>query len=82
MVYIGGTGTIVGPVIGAVFFVVLKEFLALKLQDFHIIVFSVLFIAVVLFLPGGLVEAWTKIKRYIQKKIKAKSDQVSPHKVD
>ena len=35
MVYIGGTGTMVGPVIGAVFFVVVRELLALKLADLH-----------------------------------------------
>ena len=68
MVYIGGTGTIVGPVIGAVFFVAIKELLALKLTDFHLIVFSVLFILVVLFLPGGLVEAYAKIRKLFQKK--------------
>ena len=72
MVYIGGTGTIVGPIIGAIFFVVLKELLALKLQELHIIVFAVLFILVVLFLPGGLVEVWTKLKRYYRLKFPTK----------
>ncbi len=32
MAYIGGTGTIIGPIIGSVFFVILKEVLALKLR--------------------------------------------------
>lgn len=67
MVYIGGTGTLIGPIIGAVFFVAVKELLALNLADFHLIVFSVLFILVVLFLPGGLVEAWSKIQKLFKK---------------
>ena len=61
--YIGGTGTLVGPVIGALFFVVARELLALKLVEMHLIVFGTLFILVVLFLPGGIVEAWQKIQR-------------------
>lgn len=62
MAFIGGTGTIVGPIIGAVFFEVLKEFLSLRLPKFHLTVFGVLFILVVLFLPGGLAGLWAKIK--------------------
>jgi len=63
MVYIGGTGTIIGPIIGAVFFVVLKEFMSLNFGEFHLLVFGILFILVVLFLPGGLVGLWKKIQR-------------------
>ena len=63
MVYIGGQGTIIGPIIGAVFFVLLREFLVLNLGEYHLIVFGVLFILVVLFLPGGIVEAWERIRK-------------------
>jgi branched-chain amino acid transport system permease protein len=63
MVYIGGSGTVVGPVIGALFFVVVRELLALKLADLHLIVFGILFIVVVLFLPGGFVGAWGRVRR-------------------
>ncbi len=64
MVFIGGTGTILGPIIGAVFFVVTKEFLVLNVGEYHLIVFGVLFILVVLFLPGGIIEAWARIKSF------------------
>ena len=67
MTFIGGVGTIVGPVIGAIFYVVVKEYLALNLVELHLIVFGVLFILVVLFLPGGLVEAWTRIRRLVRR---------------
>ncbi len=62
MVFIGGTGTIVGPIIGAIFYVILRQLMILKLGEWHVIVFSTLFIAVILFLPGGLVEVWSKLK--------------------
>ena len=72
MAYIGGTGTIVGPIIGAVFFVIVKEVLALKLVELHLTVFGVLFILVVLFLPGGFVEAWEKIQKALARRSKLK----------
>jgi branched-chain amino acid transport system permease protein len=62
-VFIGGVGTVVGPVIGAVFFVVVRELLAQYLVELHLIVFGVLFILVVLLLPGGFVEAWHRAQR-------------------
>lgn len=65
MSFIGGVGTVHGPVLGAIFYVVLKEMLALRWVEFHLIIFSVLFILVVLFLPGGLVEAWNRARGLI-----------------
>ncbi|MBC7227501.1 MAG: branched-chain amino acid ABC transporter permease [Thermoflexales bacterium] len=72
MAFIGGVGTIHGPIIGAVFFVLLKEWLVLKVGEYHLIIFGVLFILVVLFLPGGLVEAWERIRRVIVRRTRAK----------
>jgi branched-chain amino acid transport system permease protein len=68
MAYIGGVGTIHGPVLGALFYVVLKELLAVQLVEFHLIIFGVLFMLVVLFLPGGLVEAWQRIRRLVSRR--------------
>jgi branched-chain amino acid transport system permease protein len=67
MSFIGGVGTVHGPVLGALFYVILRELLAVKLAEFHLIIFGVLFILVVLFLPGGLVEAWSRARRLIAK---------------
>ncbi len=80
MTYIGGVGTIVGPVIGALFYVVIKEYLALNLVELHLIVFGTLFILVVLFLPGGLVEAWSKIRRQYLRRTTPK--EVEPSTTD
>jgi len=63
MTFIGGVGTLQGPVLGAVLYVVLKEYLALRWVDFHLLIFGVLFIAIVLLLPGGLVQAAARARR-------------------
>jgi len=77
MVYIGGTGTILGPIIGAVFFVVLKEFLVLNVGEYHLIIFGVLFVLVVLFLPGGIVSAWKKIRDAFIRRAKLDGNKLS-----
>ena len=61
--YIGGLGTVAGPVIGAAFFVVVRERLAANLTDVHQVIFGVLFILVVLIFPGGLLEIWDRVSR-------------------
>ncbi len=73
MVFIGGQGTIIGPIVGAVFFVLLKEFLVLHVGEYHLIVFGTLFIIVVLFLPGGFVEAWEKLRDLIIRWLRPKA---------
>jgi branched-chain amino acid transport system permease protein len=54
--FVGGLGTFAGPVIGALFFVALREWLAATFASLSQIVFGALFILVVLVFPGGLVE--------------------------
>jgi len=62
IVFVGGVGTIMGPVIGSVFFVLLQQLLSLYLPGgIHVLVFGILFILVVLFLPGGLIGLWKKV---------------------
>jgi len=65
MAYIGGTNTIIGPIIGAVFFVGLKQLLVWNVGGYHLIIFGILFILIVLFLPGGIVEVWQKVNKFI-----------------
>ncbi len=90
MAYIGGTNTVIGPIIGALFFVGLKQLLVWNVGEYHLIIFGVLFILIVLFLPGGLVEAWQKVNKFFPRwfgkkrnTIPTKSNQTmgkSPHK--
>lgn len=64
IVFVGGAGTIIGPIIGSVFFVFLQQVLAVYLPGgFHLVVFGVLFIVVVLFLPGGIVGGIVELMR-------------------
>jgi len=51
--YVGGLGSLSGPVIGAIFYILVHEVLAIKLVNFHQVIFGVLFILIVLLFPGG-----------------------------
>ncbi len=56
--FLGGMGTLWGPLVGAAFFLLLREGLALRLAEVHLLIFGVLFVLVVLVFPGGFIEAW------------------------
>ncbi len=61
--YIGGLGTITGPIVGTLFYIALREVFSLILPlQIHTIVFGILFILVILFMPRGLVELPKKTK--------------------
>jgi branched-chain amino acid transport system permease protein len=65
MSFIGGVGTIHGPILGALFYVIFRDVLAVQLVEIHLLIFGLLFMLVVLFLPGGLVEAWSRVRGVI-----------------
>ena len=62
MAVIGGVGTVIGPVIGAVGLQLLAEYLRQRYLNLHLIVFGSLLAAVVVLMPEGLVsslsQAW------------------------
>ncbi|MEI9894901.1 MAG: urea ABC transporter permease subunit UrtC [Chthoniobacter sp.] len=51
---VGGRGTIVGPIIGAVCVNALKSWATTKYPDYWLIILGVMFILIVLFLPKGI----------------------------
>lgn len=53
MVLVGGKGTLVGPIIGPIVVVILEEYLR-DLQNLRLSIFGLIVMAVVLFLPTGL----------------------------
>jgi branched-chain amino acid transport system permease protein len=61
MAIVGGLGTMIGPVIGAVLLTVLPELLR-GIGDLRLVVYGVALTLVVLFLPGGVVEGWTVLR--------------------
>ena len=66
--YVGGVGTIGGPVIGAFFYSIFKELFVRTFPQFHVFIFGILFILVVLLLPGGLVEMAARVRRLLTRK--------------
>lgn len=71
--FVGGAGTLLGPVLGAVFYVVVRERLAVTLVNVHPLIFGALFILVVLAFPGGLVDIWTRARRALGRRGENKS---------
>jgi branched-chain amino acid transport system permease protein len=57
MVIVGGMGTMIGPVIGALVLTFLPELLR-GFGDFRLIVYGLALTLVVLFMPGGILQAW------------------------
>ena len=51
---IGGIGTLVGPIAGAAFFLLLREAFSRFFTEFYLIPVGIIFIAMVIFMPHGL----------------------------
>jgi branched-chain amino acid transport system permease protein len=60
MLVMGGMGTIVGPVFGAIIFTLLPEYLRIA-RAFQLVLFGGTLIVAILFVPGGLVELWERM---------------------
>jgi branched-chain amino acid transport system permease protein len=50
----GGMGTLVGPVVGAAFFLLLREGLSRYFTEYYLIPVGIIFTAMVIFMPQGL----------------------------
>jgi branched-chain amino acid transport system permease protein len=61
MVVVGGIGTMVGPVIGAIVLTLLPELLR-GIGDLRLLVYGLSLTLVVLFMPGGIVQAMSVMK--------------------
>jgi branched-chain amino acid transport system permease protein len=64
MVIVGGMGTLIGPVFGAILLTLLPELLR-GIGDLRLIVYGLALTLVVLFMPGGLVQAARIMSRKI-----------------
>jgi branched-chain amino acid transport system permease protein len=54
MAFIGGVGTIFGPVAGALIFLVLEELVWRNILNFHAGILGIIIVVLLVFLPGGL----------------------------
>jgi branched-chain amino acid transport system permease protein len=64
-VMLGGAGTLWGPVLGATVYVILAEVFRTipGVKEVHVLVFSLIVILIIMFLPDGILGEWDKIKR-------------------
>ncbi len=64
MVIVGGMGTMIGPVIGAIVLTFLPEVLR-GFGELRLMIYGLALTLVVLFMPGGMVQAWIALKTRI-----------------
>lgn len=64
---VGGHATILGPLLGAIFFSILPEFLR-GMRQYSPIIFAGLLVVAIFFLPGGLETFPQRLKTYWQRK--------------
>ena len=69
-VAVGGRGTLIGPIIGAISINALRSWANQAYPDYWLIILGLIFLLVVLFLPGGMVSLPGKIKALRAKKNK------------
>jgi branched-chain amino acid transport system permease protein len=63
MALLGGVHSSVGPVIGAILLGLVAEILKLKIPYGHLVVYGLIIIIVILFMPNGLYGLWRKWRR-------------------
>jgi branched-chain amino acid transport system permease protein len=63
VVFIGGIGTLAGPLLGSIFFILGRDLMPTDVDEFQVVFFGLLFIVVVLLVPGGLSEAAGRMLR-------------------
>jgi branched-chain amino acid transport system permease protein len=61
MVIVGGMGTMIGPVIGAIVLTFLPELLR-GFGELRLMIYGIALTLVVLFMPGGVVQAWMSLR--------------------
>ena len=66
MVMLGGAGTVLGPLIGATIYVVLKELVWVNFINFHSAILGIIIIAVIYAVPKGVLRefqtrVWSKL---------------------
>jgi len=65
MVIVGGMGTMIGPVVGAIVLTFLPELLR-GFGELRLMIYGLALTLVVLFMPGGMVQAWMALRARIR----------------
>lgn len=69
MVVMGGLGTIAGPVIGALVFTLVPEYLRVA-SEYRLVFFGAILIVGILFVPRGLIELWERAVRGLPARVR------------
>jgi len=77
-VIVGGSGTLLGPVLGAIFLVILGYIFSLTLGQANLIVFGFLFIIVMLFMPQGLMGGINLFRAWLLQRKKPNTLEKNP----
>jgi branched-chain amino acid transport system permease protein len=78
-VIIGGGGTLLGPVLGSIFLVILGYIFSLTLGQANLIVFGFLFIVVMLFMPQGIMGGVDSFRPWLSRwRKKIRTERTSP----
>jgi branched-chain amino acid transport system permease protein len=66
MAMFGGMGNLVGPVVGAAVFTYIGEFLLTRIPDLYMLIFGVVLILAITFMPNGILglaqDAWRRLR--------------------
>jgi len=65
MAIFGGMGQLYGPVIGAAIFTYLEEFLVTRFPYYYMLIFGIIMLVAILYMPGGLVGLIQKLRKRI-----------------
>ena len=74
MAMFGGMGNLVGPVIGAVVFTALRDYLVTAFPDLFMLIFGVVLIVAILFMPNGILGVAQQAWRWIRGRIGGRQD--------
>jgi urea transport system permease protein len=81
-VAVGGRGTLIGPIVGAIVVNALKSWATRAFPDLWLIILGAMFAVVVLFLPKGLVglpaQLWSLYKRSRAFLIRSRPNEIAP----
>jgi branched-chain amino acid transport system permease protein len=64
-VTIGGWGTLTGPILGSMIFVLLRELFGRTFPTAYLVVTGIIFVVVIVFLPDGLVSSGAMIRSFL-----------------
>jgi branched-chain amino acid transport system permease protein len=71
MAIFGGMSVLYGPIIGAAIFTYLEEFLITKFPYHYMLIFGIIMVLSILYMPDGVVGLFKKMWGYIRGKIHA-----------